>query len=260
MKTALITGASSGIGKELAFLMASKKINLIITARRAEALNEIKKELETAHQIQVTCITQDLAQVNGAQLLFDEIQSKNLTVDYLINNAGFGGHGYFHERKWQDEATMLQLNITTLTQLCHLFLPKMVQRNSGRILNVASSAGIVPAGPLQSVYFATKAYVLSFSQGIAGELMDTPITVTALCPGATATEFEKVANLENTDLFAGKIFSAAEVAKDGYNAMMKGDLVKLTALTLAQKLNMKAIPFVPTKIILKQLKEMQEKK
>jgi len=241
MKTALITGASSGIGKELAFLMASKKINLIITARRAEALGKIKNELEEKHQIQVTCITEDLAQTIGAQSLFDKIQSQNLRVDYLINNAGFGGQGYFYKRKWKDEEAMLQLNIITLTQLCH-------------------SAGIVPAGPLQSVYFATKAYVLSFSQGIAGELMNTPISVTTLCPGATKTEFAKVANLENTDLFSGKLFSAAEVAKDGYEAMMKGDLVKLTALTLAQKLNMKAIPFIPTKMILKQIKEMQEKK
>lgn len=258
METALITGASSGIGKELAFLMASKKINLIITARRAAALENIKKELEASHKIKVTCITEDLALVNGAKSLFDKIQSQNLTVNYLINNAGFGGQGYFHERKWKDEAAMLQLNITTLTQLCHLFLPQMVKRNSGRILNVASSAGIVPAGPLQSVYFATKAYVLSFSQGIAGELMDTPISITTLCPGATATEFEKTAKLEGTDLFSGKLFSAAQVAKDGYEAMMKGDLVKLTALTLAQKLNMKAIPFIPTKVILKQIKDMQE--
>ena len=259
-KTALITGASSGIGKELAILMASKNIHLIITARRSEALQAFKKELESKHHIKVTCIPQDLAQPDAAKLLFDEVQSQNLTVDYLVNNAGFGGQGYFHERKWQDEASMLQLNITTLTQLCHLFLPQMIQRNSGRILNVASSAGLIPAGPLQSVYFATKAYVISFSQGLAGELINTPITVTALCPGATKTEFEKVAKLENTDLFSGKNFTAKEVAKDGYEAMMNGALIKLTALTLAQKLNIKAIPFIPTKMILKQIKGMQEVK
>ncbi len=258
MKTALITGASSGIGKELAYLMASQKINLIITARRTEALETIKHKLENSYPIKVVCITEDLATPKGAQSLFDKIKAQHLTVDFLINNAGFGGQGYFHERKWEDEAAMLQLNINTLTQLSHLFLPEMVQRNSGRILNVASSAGLIPAGPLQSVYFATKAYVLSFSQGIAGELADTPITVTALCPGATATEFEKTANLEGSDLFSGKTFTAKQVAKDGYEAMMKGELVKTTALSFIQKLNIKAIPLIPTKIILKQIKNMQE--
>ena len=258
MKTALITGASSGIGKELAYLMASKKINLIITARRSEALQEIKTELEKLYTVKVVCITEDLATPTGAKSLFNNVKSQNLTVDYLINNAGFGGQGYFYERKWEDEAAMLQLNINSLTQLCHLFLPEMVQRNSGRILNVASSAGLIPAGPLQSVYFATKAYVLSFSQGIAGELINTPITVTALCPGATATEFEKTAKLEGSDLFSGKTFTAKQVAKDGFKAMMKGKLVKTTALTLAQKINIKAIPLVPTKMILKQIKNMQE--
>ena len=134
----------------------------------------------------------------------------------------------------------------------------MVNRNSGKILNVASSAGLIPGGPLQSVYFATKAYVISFSQGLAGELLDKNITVTALCPGATATEFEKTANLENTELFSGKTFSAEEVAKDGYEAMMNDDLKCLTALTAFQKLNIKAIPLVPTKMVLKQIKGMQE--
>lgn len=258
MKTALITGASSGIGKELAYLMASQKVNLILTARRTEVLKKIKAELETNHAIKVTCFTEDLAQPNGAQSLFNAIKSQQLTVDYLVNNAGFGGQGYFHERSWKDEAAMLQLNISTLTQLCHLFLPEMVKRNSGRILNVASSAGLIPAGPLQSVYFATKAYVVSFSQGIAGELLDSPITITALCPGATATEFEKTAKLEGSDLFSGKTFTAKEVAQDGYNAMMNGELIKTTALTLAQKINIKLAPLVPKKMILKQIKEMQE--
>lgn len=257
MKTALITGASSGIGKELAYIMACKKINLILTARRTEVLKKIKTELETNYAIKVYYFTEDLAQPNGAQSLFDAIKAQQLSVDYLVNNAGFGGQGYFHERGWEEEAAMLQLNISTLTQLCHLFLPEMIKRNSGRILNVASSAGLIPAGPLQSVYFATKAYVVSFSQGIAGELMDTPITVTALCPGATATEFEKTAKLEGSDLFSGKTFTAKEVALDGYNAMINGELIKTTALTLAQKLSIKAIPLVPKKMILKQIKKMQ---
>ena len=258
MKTALITGASSGIGKAMAELMASKGINLVITARRAKVLETLKSNLKTQHQVSVNCIGLDLVEANAAQNLYTKVEALGITVDYLVNNAGFGGQGKFYERKWDDEAAMLQLNIVALTQLTHLFLPGMVSRNSGRILNVASSAGLTPGGPLQSVYFATKAYVISFSQGLAGELFDTNITVTALCPGATATEFEKTANLEKTELFAGKTFSAEEVAKDGYEAMMKGDFKCLTALSAFQKLNIKAIPFVPAKMVLKQIKEMQE--
>lgn len=258
MKTALITGASSGIGKAMAELMASKGVNLIITARRLEALEALKITLEKSHQITVNCISLDLAETNAAMILYNEVESLGISLDYLINNAGFGGQGNFHERKWEDEAAMLQLNIVALTQLTHLVLPGMITRNSGKILNVASSAGLIPGGPLQSVYFATKSYVISFSQGLAGELFDKNVTVTALCPGATATEFEKTANLEKTDLFTGKTFSAEVVAKDGYKAMMNGDLKCLTALSGFQKLNIKAIPLVPTKMVLKQIKGMQE--
>jgi len=258
MKTALITGASSGIGKSIAQLMASKGINLVVTARRLEALEELKKELEVAHKVNVNCISLDLAKPDSAQSLFDEVQQLGIDIDYLVNNAGFGGRGLFYERKWNDEAAMMQLNMVSLTQLTHLFLPQMVKRGSGKILNVASSAGLIPGGPLQSVYFATKAYVLSFSQGLAGELEGKGVTVTALCPGATETEFEKTANLEKTKLFAGKTFSSEMVANDGYNAMMKGDLKCVTALTASQKLTMKTIPFVPTKMILKQIKDLQE--
>ena len=258
MKTALITGASSGIGKSIAQLMASKGINLVVTARRLEALEELKKELEIAHKVNVNCISLDLAKPDSAQSLFDEIQQLGIDIDYLVNNAGFGGRGLFYERKWNDESAMMQLNMVSLTQLTHLFLPQMVKRGSGKILNVASSAGLIPGGPLQSVYFATKAYVLSFSQGLAGELEGKGVTVTAVCPGATATEFEKVAKLEKTKLFAGKNFSPEMVANDGYNAMMKGDLKCVTALTASQKLTMKTIPFVPTKMILKQIKDLQE--
>jgi len=258
MKTALITGASAGIGKALAEVMAAKGINIALVARRKEKLELLKSDLETKYNIQVHYISIDLAKVDAAIQLYNKIKNIGLDINYLINNAGFGGQGYFYERNWEDEAAMLQLNIVTLTQLTHLFLPEMIQRNEGRILNIASSAGLVPGGPLQSVYFATKAYVISFSRGIASELADTPISVTALCPGATRTEFEKVANLEKTNLFSGKTFSAETVAKDGYESMMNGELLKLTALTIGQKINMKVMPFVPKKIILEKVKELQQ--
>ena len=260
MKTALITGASSGIGKAFTELLASKNVNLVITARRTSELNEIKTNLENKHNISVTCFPMDLAIPNSAVDLYQQIKEAKITIDYLINNAGFGGHGEFYKRDWKEEANMIQLNILTLTQLCHLFLPDFITQNSGRILNVASSAALVPGGPLQSVYFATKAYVLSFSQGLAGELTDKNITVTALCPGATETEFEKNADLEGTQLFSGKTFSAEEVAKDGYKAMINGDLKKITALSFTQKAGMKAASIVPTELALKTIKDMQQKK
>lgn len=260
MKTALITGASSGIGKAFAELLATKNINLVITARRASELNKIKENLESKHSVSVTCFPMDLAIPDAAVKLYQQIKDAKINLDYLINNAGFGGHGEFYKRDWKDEASMIQLNIVTLTQLCHLILPDLITQNSGRILNVASSAALVPGGPLQSVYFATKAYVLSFSQGLAGELTHKNITVTALCPGATETEFEKSADLEGTELFSGKAFTAEEVAKDGYEAMMNGDLKKLTALSLAQKAGMKVAPMLPTELALKTVKNMQEKK
>ena len=260
MKTALITGASSGIGKAFTELLASKNVNLVITARRTSELNEIKANLENKHNISVTCFPMDLAIPNAAVDLYQQIKEAKITIDYLINNAGFGGHGEFYKRDWKEEANMIQLNILTLTQLCHLFLPDFITQNSGRILNVASSAALVPGGPLQSVYFATKAYVLSFSQGLAGELTDKNITVTALCPGATETEFEKNADLEGTQLFSGKTFSAEEVAKDGYKAMINGDLKKITALSFTQKAGMKAASIVPTELALKTIKDMQQKK
>ena len=259
MKTVLITGASSGIGKALANIMASENINLVVTARRTSKLETLKEKLETQFNVSVTIISMDLAVPDSAVELYQKIKEANITIDYLVNNAGFGGHGEFYKRKWNEEAEMIQLNIVTLTQLCHLFLQDFIKQKSGKILNVASSAGLVPGGPLQSVYFATKAYVLSFSQGLAMELEDKNITVTALCPGATETEFEKTADLENTKLFSGKTFTAEEVAKDGYEAMMNGDLKKLTALNFGQKIGIKAAPILPAKTALKMIKDMQQK-
>jgi short-subunit dehydrogenase len=256
-KTALITGASSGIGAELARLHAANGDNLILVARRIEKLEALKAEL---NNVQVECISMDLTVENAAQKLFDEVSTRNIEIDYLINNAGFGGQGYFHERPWKDENNMMQLNMVTLAQLCHLFLPTMVKRDSGRILNIASSAGLIPGGPLQSMYFATKAFVVSLSNGIAGELKGSNVTITALCPGATETEFEKTAGLQDTDLFSGKIYSAKSVATDGFNAMMAGKRQKKTALGFMNSVNFKLMPFIPDGVILGMIKKMQVKK
>jgi short-subunit dehydrogenase len=177
-------------------------------------------------------------------------------VDYLINNAGFGGHGKFHERSLEDDLAMINLNVVALTLLTKLFLPEFVERNSGKVLNVSSTASFMP-GPLQAVYFATKSYVTFLSNAIAEELHDTKITVTNLMPGATETEFAKVSQMDKTDLFE-KTVSAYSVALDGYNGMLEGKLDVVSGLKPMQKVMMRMIPFTPKKMILKQVREMQE--
>lgn len=255
-KLALITGASSGIGKELAKIHAQKKGDLIIVARSEDKLNQLKEQLEQQHQIQVTVISKDLSTENGPRELYEEVKAKRLEVDYLINNAGFGGVGKFHERDWEKDRSMIQLNVVALAALTHFFLPDFVKRNSGKILNVSSTASLM-AGPMQAVYFATKAFVTSFSNAVAEELHDTNVTVTALLPGATATDFGEVSGMEDTDLFKNP-FPPSEVAKDGYQAMIEGKLEVMSGLTMAQKAMMAMIPVTPKKMLLTQVRKMQE--
>ena len=221
-KTALITGASSGIGKELARIHAENGGDLVIVARRQEQLDALKEELEKQHSVRVTVIAKDLGRPEAAQEIFEEVTAAGIEVEYLINNAGFGGHGKFHEREWEQDLAMIQLNVVALTALCRLFLPEMVKRNRGRILNVSSTASFMP-GPLQAVYFATKAFVTFLSNAVAEELHDKKVTVTALLPGATETEFAQTSGMDKTGLFA-KTVSARSVAEDGYEGMMRGKL------------------------------------
>lgn len=254
--TALITGASSGIGKELALIHAEKGGNLIVVARREDKLNELKSEIESQYKVKVDLIALDLSVPGAAKSLFDSVNDKGLQVDFLINNAGFGLRGMFHELPWERQLQMMQLNMIALSELCYLFLPGMIERNSGKILNTSSTASFMP-GPLQAVYFATKAYVTYLGNAIAEELSDTNISVTTLMPGATETEFAKTADMEDTGLFK-KAVSARSVAEDGYEAMIKGKLDVISGLTFSQKLMMSMIPITPKKILLKQIKQMQD--
>lgn len=256
--TALITGASSGIGKELAIIHAENKGDLILVARSEDKLKNFKQELESKFGIQVFLIVKDLTNSNAPQEIFDEVKANNIDVQYLINNAGFGGHGKFYEREWNQDLAMINLNIVALTALTRMFLPDFVKRNSGKILNVSSTASFMP-GPLQAVYFATKAYVTFFSNAIAEELYDTNVTVTNLMPGATETQFASTSGMDKTDLFKNTV-TARSVAKDGYNGMIKGKIDVVSGLTLSQSLMMKMIPFMPKKTVLKQIREMQEVK
>lgn len=257
-KTALITGASSGIGLELAKIHAKKWGNLILVARREEKLVSLKEEIQKDHNVQVDIISMDLSEIWAGEKLYNKVQDLWLPVDYLINNAGFWGRGYFHERAWEDDKQMIQLNILSLTEITRFFLPDMVARDSGKILNVSSTASFMP-GPLQAVYFASKSYVQFFSNALFEELSHTNVTVTNLMPGATQTEFADTADMTKTGLFQEAV-SAYSVAIDGYDAMMEGKLDVISGLTFWQTVMMKMIPFTPTKIMMKQIRKMQEVK
>lgn len=252
---ALVTGASSGIGKEFCKIHAKKGGDLIVVARRRTNLVELKAELESDFSIQVMVIVKDLSKPDAAKEIYEEVKQAKVSIDYLINNAGFGGLGKFHERSWADDHSMIMVNIMTLTELTRLFLPDFVKRNSGKILNVSSSAAMLP-GPLQAVYFASKAYVTSFSNALAEELYNTNITVTALMPGVADTEFAKVSGMDKTSV--GKSgYSAAKVATDGYEGMLKGKLNVISAFS-SQQIMAKFIPFLPKKMLLKAIRKMQE--
>ena len=253
---ALITGASKGIGRELARIHANRGGDLVILARGEAELRSLKKEIQKAHDRKVRVLVKDLTEENAPQEVFDWCQAEGITVNILINNAGFGGRGLFHEREWATDRSMIQLNIVALTALTRLFLPGMVARKRGRILNVSSIASLMP-GPLQAVYFATKAYVTSFTNAIAEELRGTGVTATALLPGATATEFAKVADLEGSKMFADAA-SARRVARQGYDAMKAGELDVLAGLNFGQRLMMKATAIAPKKQLLKQVYELQK--
>lgn len=255
--TALVTGASSGIGKELARYHATKGGDVILAARRETALTDLKTELEEKHGITAHVFAADLAADGGAEALYDKVKSAGLTVDILINNAGFGGHGKHVERQLDQELSMIDLNVKALVELTHRFGADMVAKGGGKILNVGSTAGFAP-GPNQAVYFATKAFVNSFSQAVDHELRDKGVTSTVLAPGYVKTEFAEVANLEGTALVKQGGATAASVAKIGYDAMMQGKLVVINEMRLNFLFNW-VIPLLPRRMILKIMNDMQEK-
>ena len=252
MQTALVTGASSGIGYEIAKIHASRGGNLVITARNEVKLNALKLELEAKYTISVYIIVKDLSLNNAALEIYNELKTNNIQINYLINNAGYGS---FQSTDWELESKMIQLNIVALTQLTKLFLPTMIENKFGKILNVASTAAFVP-GPMMAVYCATKPYVLNFSEAINNEVSKYGVSVTALCPGATATGFSKAANADKSALFTKtKLASSYDVALYGYEAMLKGKqvvihgfinkllafIVRLTPRSLVVKISRKVI-------------------
>lgn len=223
--TALVTGASSGIGYELAQVLAQQGHNLVLVARRRDRLEALQSTLQDHHSIQVWVFDYDLSQADTPGQLVADLQAQGITIDMVINNAGFGDYGPFLQGDWATLNAMMQLNMVALTHLTHALVPAMVQRGQGRVMNVASTAAFQP-GPLMAVYFATKAYVLSFSEAIAQELLGTGVTVTTLCPGPTTSEFQATSAMEKSKLLAKMTLpSAASVAEFGYKAMMDGQRV-----------------------------------
>jgi uncharacterized protein len=220
MSTVLITGASGGIGYELIKLFARDRHNLILVARSSDKLTQVASELQ-ASGVTVKTIALDLATSPAPKFLFDQLQREKIAVDILVNNAGFGTFGEFAQISEEEILGQIQLNITALTELTRLFLPAMIARRSGRIMNVASTAGFQP-GPLMAVYYATKAYVISFSEAIANEVRNSGVTVTCFCPGATHTNFARRAGIDKSRLFQLGAMSAEKVALDGYRAVMEG--------------------------------------
>jgi hypothetical protein len=257
MSTALITGASGGIGLELAREMAKAKHNLVLVARSADKLQSLAHELRQTYNVQVRTMAKDLADMQQVRDLYAELQRDKVQIDYLVNNAGFGDYAFFHEAAWNKLEGMIDLNMKSLTLLCHLFVQDMVQRGSGKIMNVASTAAFQP-GPTMAVYYATKSYVLLLSEAMANELKDKGVTVTALCPGATESGFQAVAALEESRLVKGrKLPTSAEVAAYGYKAMMKGKMVAIHGFMNA--LMVFSVRFTPRNIVTKIARYVQDK-
>ncbi len=255
-KTALITGASFGIGYELAKQFGSAGYDLVLVARSKAKLEEVSAELRGLFGVDVGVVARDLTADRAPDEIFEKLHANSISIDVLVNNAGFGTHGLFYKNEMKKELEMIRLNITALVHLTRLFLPAMVERGSGKILNVASTAAFQP-GPLMAVYYATKAFVVSFSDAVSNEVEDTGVTVTALCPGPTYTEFQKRAGMEHSKLFGrGKVMTAEDVAVQGYRALMEGKTIVITGFK--NKLLAGSVRFAPRKLIKKVVRSMNE--
>jgi len=224
LETVLITGASAGLGTELARLFAADGSNLVLVARRLDRLDDLARDLQKRCGIGVRTVSRDLSRPGAAEDLFAALERDRVRVDILVNNAGFGAHGPFIELPVDRQMQMIQLNVAALTHLTRLFLPGMLERGKGGILNVASTAAF-QAGPGMSVYYASKAYVLHFTEGLAEELRETAVKVSCLAPGPTATEFAAEADLQRSRLFSFGVMDAATVARAGHRGFRQGRLI-----------------------------------
>ncbi|MFL6194176.1 MAG: SDR family NAD(P)-dependent oxidoreductase [Thermoanaerobaculia bacterium] len=259
METVLVTGASSGIGLELARLFAAGGSDLVLVARSAGKLEELAAELRNRHGVTARVLASDLARREAPDEVFAELERTGVAVDVLVNNAGFASYGPFIETGLAEELDEIQLNVTTLTHLTKKFLPGMVTRRRGGVLNVASTAAFQP-GPLMAVYYATKAYVLSFSEALAEEVRGTGVTVSVLCPGPTQTGFQQRAGMEESKLFGGflQVADAAGVARAGYEGFRAGKRVIVPGLV--NKVGVQSIRVTPRALAARIVKGMQERR
>lgn len=254
-RTALITGASKGIGRELAIIFARQGYDLVLVARSKALLEELGKRLSKKYKMEVTTIEKDLTCKEAPEEIFQELEGRR--IDILVNNAGFGDYKEFAHSEWEKQYLMIQLNITALMHMTKLFLPNMIKQGYGKVLNLASTAAFLP-GPNMSVYYASKAAVLSFSQAISKELKGCNVTVTALCPGPTSTNFERTAGLINSKLFHSlKVTDAKKVALYGYKALMKGKPVAVEGLF--NKMLIISTKLAPRGVVLAMIDQIQSK-
>ena len=256
--TTLVTGASDGIGLELARIAAAHREDVVLVARRESTLRDLAKELEQQHGVRAHVVPADLGQPGAATEVAARVAALGVDVDHLVNNAGFGIYGRFVETALDIELQILQVNIVALTELTKRLVPGMVARGRGRILNIASTAAFLP-GPLMAVYYASKAYVLSFSEAVANELAGTGVTVTALCPGPTASGFQKAAHLEGSKLVAGmRLATSRDVAQVGFDAMVAG--TRIVVPGVRNKLVSQMPRLLPRRMVARLVRRAQERR
>jgi uncharacterized protein len=250
----LITGAAEGLGREFARLFVQGGYPVVLVARNKPGLDTIAKELNATTRVDIRTIAKDLSLPSSAEEIKTELDVQKITIEVLVNNAGFGVHGLFHQADWKTTEDMLNLNMLTVTHLTRLFLPGMLQKGHGKILNVASTAAFQP-GPFMACYFASKTYVLSFTEALAEELSGTGVTVTAFCPGPTRTQFQKRSNTENIreNAFA---MEAAPTAKEGYRGLMKGE--RLVIPGFMNKLLVILVRLSPRRLVIRVTRFLEE--
>lgn len=254
-KYALVTGATSGIGKEIAKLLANDQYNLIIVGRKQNELNDVANELKLGNNIEIKTLEKDLFNRTAVFEVYDEINAQGIQPDILVNDAAQGQYGLFVDNDINRELDIIQLNISAVVILTKLFLKDMVARGAGKILNVASIAGKVP-GPYQAVYHGTKAFVHSFSQSIRSELQDTGVTITSLLPGPTDTDFFNKADMQDSKIVQQDMSDPADVAKDGYDALMAGDDMVISGFKNKVQVAMSNI--TPDSMVAEMMKKQQE--
>src|SRR5215207_7550380 len=255
--TALVTGASGGIGEELARLFAADGHDLVLLARSRDKLARLAEELVGRHGVAARVVASDLARPEAPREVFEELNAGGVTVDALVNNAGFGSYGLFAETDLKSELDLLQVNVVALTHLSKLFLPGMIARRRGYLMNVASTAAFQP-GPLMAVYYASKAYVLSFSEALANECAGTGVVVSALCPGPTETGFVAAAGMGDSKLFDRAVMDARTVAVEGYRGLLAGKTVVIPGFR--NNLLARSIGFFPRDLVTRVVRRIQEKR